>query len=377
MPRRSTAAPVITLFAGDHILAPMDELAAYERRLRRAGLPLLIEDYSAYEDIFTRAVPLLSLVVTGELLGAVDRDWPWWANTLALIGALAIVAGGVAIVNRRRGRPPLSVPERVGPIELATFVLVPALLPLVFGGQVTSTLVTAGGNLLLLIAIYAIVGIGLLSIVRWAGRRLVSQLAASLTLLTRAVPVLLIFMIVLFVNTEMWQVFSDVSDPALIGVMALFLVVGSSFVAARLPREVRELELDVGADPPLTPRQRFNVGLVMFVSQGLQVLVVAMLVGAFFVAFGALAITPAVVESWIGTKPHAIAGHAALSEELVKVSSALAAFSGVYYAIAVLSDSTYREEFLEELQTSLRDTFGDRARYLEARRAASAATAAD
>jgi hypothetical protein len=50
----------------------MDELAAYERRLRRAGLPLLIEDYSAYEDIFTRAVPLLSLVVTGQLLGAVD-----------------------------------------------------------------------------------------------------------------------------------------------------------------------------------------------------------------------------------------------------------------------------------------------------------------
>jgi hypothetical protein len=44
----------------------MDELAAYERRLRRAGLPLLIEDYSAYEDIFTRAVPLLSLVVTGQ-----------------------------------------------------------------------------------------------------------------------------------------------------------------------------------------------------------------------------------------------------------------------------------------------------------------------
>ena len=43
----------------------MDELAAYERRLRRAGLPLLIEDYSAWEDVFTRAVPLLSLVVTG------------------------------------------------------------------------------------------------------------------------------------------------------------------------------------------------------------------------------------------------------------------------------------------------------------------------
>ena len=48
------------------------------------------------------------------------------------------------------------------------------------------------------------------------------QLAASLKLLTRAVPVLLIFMIVLFINTEMWQVFSDVSEPALLGVIASY-----------------------------------------------------------------------------------------------------------------------------------------------------------
>ena len=122
------------------MLAAMEELAAYERRLRRAGLPLLIEDYSAWEDVFTRAVPLLSLVVTGQLLGAVDKDWPWWGNALALLGALAIVAGGVAMINRARGRKPLSIPDRVGPMELAAFVLVPALLPLVFGGQVTSAL---------------------------------------------------------------------------------------------------------------------------------------------------------------------------------------------------------------------------------------------
>ena len=35
----------------------------------------------------------------------------------------------------------------------------------------------------------------------------------------------------------------------------------------------------------------------------------------------------------------------------------------------MLSDSAYREEFLEDLQTSLRETFADRARYLEARTA--------
>jgi hypothetical protein len=345
----------------------MDDCAAYEQRLRRAGLPLLIEDYSAYEDVFTRAVALLGLVFIGQLLGAVQLDWPLWANVLALAGGLSILVAGVALVNRRRGRRALSVPDRVGPIELAAFILVPALLPLVFGGQVVSAIVTAAGNAALLVLIYLVVGIGLLSILRWAGARLLSQLASSLTLLTRAVPVLLIFMIVLFINTEMWQVFSDVSDAALAGVVALFFAVGSVFVASRLPAEVRELERDVGADPPLTSGQRFNVGFVLFVSQGLQVLVVSVLVGAFFVAFGALAITPHVVEVWLGEPPRPIWGHASFSVELLKVSSALAAFSGVYYAIAVLTDASYREEFLDELQVSLRETFRDRARYLEAR----------
>ena len=345
----------------------MDELAAYERRLRRAGLPLLIEDYSAYEDIFTRAAPLLALVFGVQLLGAVQLDWPLWANALALAGGLSILLGGVAIVNRRRGRRALSVPDRVGPVELAAFVLIPALLPAIFGGQVASALVTAAGNALLLALIYAIVGIGLLSILRWAGGRVVDQLAASLVLLTRAVPVLLIFMIVLFVNTEMWQVFSDVSDPALAGVIVLFVSLGSLFIATRLPREVRLLERDVGAEPGLRRRQRFNVGLVMFVSQGLQVLIVSVLVGLFFVAFGALAITPHVVETWIGTEPRAIAGQPWLSVELVKVSGALAAFSGLYYAIAVLTEAGYREEFLEDVETSLRATFEDRAHYLALR----------
>ena len=51
------------------------ELEAYERRFRRAGLPLFIEGWNASADVFTRAVPLLALVFMGELLGALDRDW--------------------------------------------------------------------------------------------------------------------------------------------------------------------------------------------------------------------------------------------------------------------------------------------------------------
>jgi len=48
----------------------------------------------------------------------------------------------------------------------------------------------------------------------------------------------------------------------------------------------------------------------------------------------------------------------------VRVSAMIAALSGLYYAIAVLTDSTYREEFLDEITTELRDTFAARREYL-------------
>ena len=107
----------------------------------------------------------------------------------------------------------------------------------------------------------------------------------------------------------------------------------------------------------------------MFVSQGLQVLVVSVIVGLFFVASGALALTPHVIEEWIQTAPHPVAGQSWLSVELLKVSGALAAFSGLYYAISVLTEESYRKEFLDEIETSLRETFLDRARYLDLRAA--------
>ena len=94
----------------------MDELAAYEGRLRRAGLPLLIEDYSAYEDIFTRAVPLLALVFGFQLLGAVEARLAACGRTRCRSPAASRSCSAASrCVNRRRGRRALSVPDRVGP----------------------------------------------------------------------------------------------------------------------------------------------------------------------------------------------------------------------------------------------------------------------
>lgn len=58
-----------------------------ERRFRSAGLPVLIEGYSATEDIFTRAIPLLAVVPVVELLGAINLEWSAIGNVLAFGGA--------------------------------------------------------------------------------------------------------------------------------------------------------------------------------------------------------------------------------------------------------------------------------------------------
>jgi hypothetical protein len=343
------------------------ELIEYERRFRRAGLPLLIEGHSARQDALNRAVPFLALVFVAELLNAINLEWSTAANVAALAGGLVVLLTPVALLNRRHGRRALSLPRRVGNAELAVFVLAPAVLPLAGGGQLGSAALTLAGNVLLLVAVYYVVGYGLLSIVRWSARRLFGQLRGSLAILAKAVPLLLFFALVLFINTEMWQVFGGISDADLLAVTVLFVGLGSLFLVVRLPREVRVLEREVGAEPGLAPRQRMNVGLVMFVVHALQVLSVSVAIWLFFVAFGMVTIRPDVLEAWTGTTGDdlgitLLGGH--ITAELLRVSAAIAAFSGLYYAIAVLTDATYREEFLEELETSMRDTFQLRADYL-------------
>ena len=351
----------------------MDELAAYERRFRRAGLPLFIEGYTATRDIFTRAWPLLAFVFLAEMLGAIDLDWPVAANVAAALGGLAILLGAFAVTNRVRGRRALAPPDSVGATELALFVILPALLPLIFGGQVKSALATAAANLLLLTLVYAIVGYGLISTVRWGSLRLLSELALSIATLARAIPLLLLFALVLFMTTEMWQVAATVTPGVLMLSAALLIGFGTLFLVAQIPAEVRAIEDDVAAERPLNRRQRLNVGTLMFVSHALQVLIVSAATGAFFAAFGALTVTAEVREEWIGSAGDVIVGfdvlgeRAEVTEELLRVSGAIAAFSGLYYAIAVLTDQTYRAQFLDRLTRDLRDVFRARNRYLDLR----------
>ena len=356
-----------------------ERLAEYERGFRRAGLPMFIEDFSAGEDVFNRAAPLLGLVFFSEIFGAIDLEWPWWQNLLAVLGGLAVLLVAFGLINVAKGRPFSAIPQRIGRAELAGFVLVPGLLPELFNAQHTSAAATVGTNLLLLVLIYAFGALGLHHMVRWILGRFAAQLRSAFGLIATAIPLLAIFALLSFTTQELWEIFSSVDTDTYFVIIGMFVALGCGFLVARIPRETRKLEADAGeGTPPLKRRQLLNVGLVMLVSQALQVLIVSITIGVFFAAFGVLAIDASVREEWIGSAGDTLFSFDFLgqnfqvTEELLRVSGGLAAFSGFYFAISMLTDSTYREEFLSELTSEMRESFTERAEYLKLREKAAA-----
>jgi hypothetical protein len=330
----------------------------YERQFRRAGLPFFIEDYSATRDVFPRTAPFLAIVFIGEMFGAIKLDWSLLANVGAALGGLLILLVTWIAANVARGRRPLAMPRTVGRVELGVFVLVPALLPLIFGGQWESAIVTAAVNLGLLALVYLAGGYGAIAL------RLLGELPSSAVRLARVLPLILGGAVLLFLTTELWQVFADVPLGNLFAIAGFFAAIGTAFLAARLPGEVRALET---GGPPLTRGQRLNVGLVLFVSQAIQVLTVALGVGAFFVVLGALAVGPHVREAWIGTTGNELVDLPVLgsiTEELLRVAGGLAALSGLSYAVQMQTDSTYRQLFLEDVVREMKESFQARAEYL-------------
>jgi hypothetical protein len=360
-----------------------EQEAALERRFRRAGLPLFIQDYTATEDIFTRAIPVLALVFVAMVLNALNMDWGFWANVGAFVGAILFMVVAFGAINVLRNRRFFSLPRRLGFPELAAFVLIPSLLPLMFGGQFLSSVITIVALTAFLGLLYLVIGFGLLSILRWAGARLFTGLGSSLRTLVRAIPLLLFFSLLLFLTTEMWQVLAAMPRVYIGAVAVLVMGLGIVFLLARVPREVAALERDAGAGgEPLSRLQRANVALVLFVSQAVQVLFVGLGVALFFTIFGAFTVSPTVLNEWIGSLGHpvwriALFGHqVVITQELLRVAGAIGAFSGLYYAITALIDPTYREEFTGEMTNELRSVFQDRAEYLRLRAALDGGAAA-
>ena len=356
-------------------MTPVQQLAACERTFRRHGLSLLVHGHSSRCDVFGRAAPFLLVVLLLEVIGAIKLDWSVWVNVAVLVGAMVALSAGYVGLNVARRRSWSILPQDIGRPELAFFVLAPAILPVRSGGQWRTGLAIAVGNVVLL-GLVRVVGYRLAATLWRSLSRVGTELGSSLLRLIRFLPLLLIFSIALFYTTEVWQVFdhSPGTSDVILGVFFTLAIL--AILRIRLRTETREIlararrETPDAEDlPPLTRAQLANVAAMVGSNQLLQVVVVSLGVGAFFLALGVLTITPGVMEAWQVTgggwreQVALFDDTLVVTQTLIRVATAMAMFTGLYYAISVLTDAVYRTEFIDDLAAKMVDVTAHRVRY--------------
>ena len=182
--------------------------------------------------------------------------------------------------------------------------------------------------------LYALTVLQARPIVTWALGRTFGSLRSLLPMMTRALPLLLVFVTFLFINAEVWQMSAALSTGTLWLTVLLFSALAVAFLLARLPEEVdlvddavdaeflrracrgtpleescEELLAedgcaggDPGADPvalaTVTGFERTNLVIVLLVIQSVQILLLAVTVLAFFLLFGSLAMGDDVQYAW-------------------------------------------------------------------------------
>lgn len=373
-----------------------DAIAATESWFVRRGLPHFIFRYRASRNVWTRAAPLLTLIALVEVVAnAPNADFPVWVSVLVSVAAFLAVVGVWAAANRLRHRPAFARPVDVGPVEVAMFVIVPALVPMAAGGQVRSGLVTGAANLAFLCVIYVTTSYGIAPMTRWAVGHGARQIRAVSGLIVRALPLLLLVVIVVFYTVEPFQIARELPWPLIGLAVGLFFLVGLLFAVIRVPRQVDELSeheswptlrarakqtpaapllASIGPRPPAVPRlsrkEWMNVGLVVLASEAILIVLVGSAMFAFLVVLGVLTIPADLARFWIGAKPDVLLSFSlfdtrlVVTTELLKASTFLAGFSALQFTVSLLSDGTYQEEFLHQLRESLRESLAGRAVYL-------------
>ncbi|MCW2853543.1 MAG: hypothetical protein JWM84_3207 [Nocardioides sp.] len=249
------------------------------------------------------------------------------------------------------------------------------------------------------VAWYLLTAVNARPIVGWALGRTFGSLRMLLPMMTRALPLLLVFVTFLFINAEVWEVAANLQTGMLWLTALLFGGLATGFLLVRLPEEVDLVDDEVDeaflrracagtpmerschdliADPDADPAsyaqvsgfERVNLVLVLLIIQAVQILLLAVTVFAFFVLFGAMVIELNTQVGWTGIAEKKIVHLPKLvnvSIPLVQVSLFLASFSALYLTVSTVTDETYREQFFGSVMREMERAVGVRAVYLALR----------
>jgi hypothetical protein len=235
-------------------------------------------------------------------------------------------------------------------------------------------------------AILVLTACGAGSILGWAVQMTMSNLAAVGSLVTRALPLLLLTFLVFF-NSPVWLMVATLPRPRLWLALAFLTAIAAAFVVSVTADRVRPImEADDQADDhsaklagtpfetmpdpatvrPLSRGERVNVLFVVAASQLSQILIIAAMTALLFLILGLILLSPEVLAAWTrnGRSDGSVLGMTIpVPDSLIQITFFLGALTFMYLSAGTVSDAEYRTRFFDPLIDDLRLTLRARNRY--------------
>jgi hypothetical protein len=360
------------------------------------GLPLVLTRRVRSRDLIVRSAPVVSgvgaLTAATMLLAEITGDAPDYGYAVRL-GVIAAVLAIAPFVLHHSGTRVGKAGRRTA--ALLVMVIFVVVTPVTADGW--SAAAAAEAPIFVLITLLAIwltyVGFG--SIALWAFRFAWVQLGAVGSLMSRALPLLMLTVVVFFTG-ELWQLAARMTRQRLWQVIGFLALIALLFVVTTIRDEVRALREDraersdprallagtplagcVDQEPartPLSKGEQFNVVAVMVVSQAIQVVFFTTGVFAFFLALGVIAVPDDVAVLWsaeqacsVGQPPCAgtwFGVHVPVPQTIVHMSLIVAVLSGLYFTVSTSTDPLYRQRFFDPLIADVAVSLAGRDAYL-------------
>jgi hypothetical protein len=340
---------------------------AAERWFLDRGLPSVVTQRARLRAVWPRSAPALAgfatmalcttaiYLLTGSARIDVDGEptAKEWVVLVILVLAipLAVLSGWFVarMVTNRAQTISAAVSVAVG---VASAVIQRDFEVLVLTGVVVAIVLAATAS-----------GVG--SVLGWAAKLTLSQLAAVGDLLVGALPVVLLTVLVFF-NAPVWAMASTISRERLWLALAFLILIAATFVVSGLLKRVESTLESATGSVALTRLERFNVVFVLAASQITQILMVAIVTAGIFLVLGLIVLSPELLAIWTRNGPSdgtLLGMTIPVPQALIQVALFLAALTFMYVSARAVVDGEYRGRFLDPLIDDLKLTLLARDRY--------------
>ncbi|MCS5734669.1 hypothetical protein [Herbiconiux daphne] len=373
---------------------------AAESWLRREGLPYFVRARAWGDRLTIRIAPFILFVLLADLSLTilltidfdVDTDDPAIGVLLFALVLIVLLAALVLpiVLSALASRVLRRFPRARLPVALGLLGLFVVVVPVaeLFTSPVEDFVTAFVGDLLIVGLAYLFTWLGIGSLVAWAVRSALRQVAAIGTLTTRALPILMLVVVFAFFARPLWEVTSTMSAGRLFAVAVFFVVLGLLFVIPITHSEMHGLEQRIdrterieavrstrlpgleeraaAGGPRLSRFERFNFETVFVLALGFQVFIFAVLVCVFLLALGVLAFSAEVLEEWVGARATTLSVlgiELPFTWALVKTSIFLSCVSSLNFLVSVTTNSAYRAKFYDPLFREARTALSVRSAY--------------